>query len=236
MIALSVPVKLRTMKTSFWTTLAYSLGYLVLVVACLAQWRHQRLLLRLDYFSGGYLAMRMLGSVYSLSSSRMVFHSSPVKKQWWALDSDPAGPHFVMVLMALDLIVFIDYGHWRFTPWLRRPSLQIVGLALYLAVTIWQIWTDAYLARYFNKTQRPLVPMNQGPYHYVRHPRYGAAIAGKIAMTLIFGSLFGWLLVVAWGFLLLNKIEVEEKHLRKTFGPPYESYAETTAKVIPGIY
>jgi protein-S-isoprenylcysteine O-methyltransferase Ste14 len=234
-IAVSVPIKLRTMKTSFWTTLACSLGYLVLVVVCLAQWHH-RLLLQLDYFSGGYLAMRLLGSIYSLSSSRMAFHSSPVKKQWWALDSDPAGPHSVMLLMALDLIVFIDYGHWRFTPWLMRPTLQIIGLALYLAVTIWQIWTDVYLARYFNKTQTQLVPMNRGPYQYVRHPRYGAAIAGKIAMALTFGSLFGWLLVIAWGLLLLNKIEIEEKHLRKMFGPPYESYARTTAKVIPGIY
>jgi len=78
--------------------------------------------------------------------------------------------------------------------------------------------------------------MNHGPYRYVRHPRYGAAIVGKIAMALTFGSVFGWLLVVAWGFLLLNKIEVEETHLRKTFGRPYESYAETTAKVLPGIY
>ncbi len=76
--------------------------------------------------------------------------------------------------------------------------------------------------------------MNRGPYRYVRHPRYGAAILGKIAMALIFGSAVGWLLAIAWGLLLLNKIEVEEKHLRKVFGTPYESYAQNTAKVIPG--
>src|ERR1035438_4194297 len=94
-------MKSRTMKTSFWTTLTCSLGYLLLVLACLTQWRHQRPLLQLDYFSGGYLALRLLGSIYSLSSSRLVFHSSPVREQWWALDSDPAGPRWVMVLMAL---------------------------------------------------------------------------------------------------------------------------------------
>src|ERR1035441_4552834 len=47
-------MKSRTMKTSFWTTLTCSLGYLLLVLACLTQWRHQRPLLQLDYFSGGY--------------------------------------------------------------------------------------------------------------------------------------------------------------------------------------
>jgi protein-S-isoprenylcysteine O-methyltransferase Ste14 len=34
----------------------------------------------------------------------------------------------------------------------------------------------------------------------------------------------------------LNKIALEEKHLRNLFGSNYESYAQTTARVIPGIY
>jgi protein-S-isoprenylcysteine O-methyltransferase Ste14 len=224
------------MREILWRTLTGSLGYLAIAVGCLVQWNGSHPWMRLDWFAGGYFTLRILGSLHSIASSLGAFRSRPMRQEWWALNSDPEGPQWVMVLMALDLVVFLDYGHWRFTPGLERPALQIVGLALYLAVTIWQIWTDAYLARYFNKTQTPLVPMNQGPYQYVRHPRYGAAIAGKIAMALTFGSLFGWLLVIAWGLLLLNKIEVEEKHLRKLFGLPYESYARTTAKVIPGIY
>jgi protein-S-isoprenylcysteine O-methyltransferase Ste14 len=78
--------------------------------------------------------------------------------------------------------------------------------------------------------------MNVGPYRFVRHPRYAAAIVGKVAMALTFASLFGWLLAIAWGFLLLNKIAVEEKYLRHLFGARYELYARNTAKVIPGIY
>jgi protein-S-isoprenylcysteine O-methyltransferase Ste14 len=223
-------------KKILWKTVAGSLGYLAVAIACLVQWRGSQLWTRLDWFAGSYFALRFIGSLHSIVSSLDAFRSRPLRREWWALDSDPEGPQWVMLLMALDLVVFLDYGHWRLTPWLLRPGLQTIGLSLYAAVTLWQIWTDAYLARYFHKNQTPLVPMNRGPYRYVRHPRYGAAIVGKIAMALTFGSLFGWLLVVAWGFLLLNKIEVEEKHLRKTFGPPYDSYAQTTAKVIPGIY
>ncbi len=78
--------------------------------------------------------------------------------------------------------------------------------------------------------------MSHGPYRYVRHPRYAAAIVGKIGMALVLTSILGWLLVIAWGVLLLNNIAVEEKHLRRLFGPSYDSYAQTTAKVIPGIY
>jgi protein-S-isoprenylcysteine O-methyltransferase Ste14 len=141
-----------------------------------------------------------------------------------------------MLLMVLDLGVFLDYGHWRYSPVLLQPALQGFGTAVYVAVTVWQIWTDSCLARYFNKNHRLLIPMNEGPYRYVRHPRYGAAIIGKVATALIFGSLLGWILVFAWGAILLNKIEVEEMYLRRAFGPPYESYARDRAKVIPGIY
>jgi hypothetical protein len=38
--------------------------------------------------------------------------------------------------------------------WLQ-PGLQAFGLALYFVVTLWQIWTDAYLARYFNQGEAP---------------------------------------------------------------------------------
>ena len=45
-------------------------------------------------------------------------------------------------------------------------------------------------------------------------------------MALIFASAFGWALAIAaWGMLLLNKIAIEEEHMRKVFGWQYDSYA-----------
>jgi len=224
------------MKRMLGKTLVCSLVYLGVAVACLVQWNSPHPWARIDWFTGTYFALRLVGSLHSIISSLGVFRSGSLREEWWALDSDPAGPKWVMVLMALDLIVFLDYGHWRLTPWLARPPLQTTGIVLYAVVTFWQIWTDSYLARYFNQNQQAPLPMKVGPYRYVRHPRYASAIAGKIAMALIFASMPGWFLVIAWGLLLLNKIAIEERHLRKVFGMPYESYARTTAKVIPGIY
>jgi protein-S-isoprenylcysteine O-methyltransferase Ste14 len=224
------------MKQAFGKTLACSLAYLAVAVACLVQWNAPKPWLRVDWFAGSYFVLRFAGSLHSIVSSLGAFRSRPLRQEWWALNSDPSGPRWVMVLMALDLLVFLDYGHWQLGAPLAQPALQIVGVVLYLAVTLWQIWTDAYLARYFNHTAPPAAPLNDGPYRYVRHPRYAAAIAGKVAMALTFASPFGWLLVVLWGLMLLNKIAIEEKHLRKVFGLRYESYARNTARVIPGIY
>jgi protein-S-isoprenylcysteine O-methyltransferase Ste14 len=217
-------------------TLVCSLAYLGVAVACLIQWNASNLWARIDWFAGIYFALRLPGALHSIISSVDVFRSGTVRQEWWALNSDPAGPQWVMVLMVLDLVVFLDYGHWRLTPWLARPALQTTGIAIYVLVAFWQVWTDSYLARYFNQHHIAPLPMKVGPYRYVRHPRYASAIAGKIAMALIFASVAGWILVLAWSLLLLNKIAVEEQHLRKLFGVPYEAYARTTAKVIPGIY
>jgi len=224
------------MTNILWKTLSSSMAYLTVAIACLIHWSGEHPLQRIDWIAGTYFLLRLLGSAHSLVSSRVALRSKSLRQEWWALNSDPAWPKWVMVLMALDLLVFLDYGHWQFSPWLARPGLQRAGVLLYLAVALWQIWTDSYLAQYFNQGASPLLPMNHGPYRYVRHPRYAAAIVGKIAMALTFASLFGWLLAFAWGLLLLHRISVEEKHLRKLFGMRYDSYSKTTAKVIPGIY
>ncbi len=223
------------MSRAFYKTVFTSQAYLVLAFACLISWRSPHPLSRIDWFSGGYFLLRLGGSLHSIISSLGAFRSKAVRQEWWGLDSARA-PRWVMLLMALDLTVFLDYGHWQLVPPLASPILQTVGLALYIAVTGWQVWTDEYLASYFNRTRSFPAPMNIGPYRYVRHPRYGAAIIGKIALALTFGSIFGWILLIPWAALLLTKIEVEEKRLRSYFGTSYESYSQQTAKVLPGIY
>jgi protein-S-isoprenylcysteine O-methyltransferase Ste14 len=138
--------------------------------------------------------------------------------------------------MLLELTVFLDYGHWHLLPGLERPSLQGLGLGLYSGVAIWQVWTDEYLARHFSQGQPEALPMENGPYRYIRHPRYAAAIAGKIAVALVFASVLAWPLALAWAVMLIQKVGIEEAHLRSLFGAEYEAYAHRTAKLLPGLY
>jgi protein-S-isoprenylcysteine O-methyltransferase Ste14 len=157
-------------------------------------------------------------------------------REWWALESNHSAPPLVVFLMVADLAVFLDYGHWRLVPALEQSWLQSLGLGLYLGVAIWQTWTDTYLARYFSQQHSKAVPMDHGPYRYVRHPRYAAAIVAKVAFALALASVVGWVLVAAWAILLLRKIAIEEAHLRAVFGNRYEAYSQKTARVLPGIY
>jgi protein-S-isoprenylcysteine O-methyltransferase Ste14 len=224
------------MNKAFWTTLTFSLGYLALSLLCLVGWGSSTPLARLDRYSVTYLCIRLLGSLHSLISSRAVFRSKRAMLQWWALDSDPSGPVQVMFLMAADLAIFLDYGHWHLVSGLEQPLLQSLGLALYVVSTTWQIWTDNCLATYFGQNNTEPVPMDHGPFRYVRHPRYAAAIVSKIAVALVFASIVGWTLAAAWAYLLMRKIEIEEAHLQSVFGTTYEAYSQKTARILPGIY
>ena len=224
------------MNRKFWKTLFASLGYLILALLCLIRWGTPHPWARVDFFAGGYLGIKLLNVFHSVWSSRSVFRSKSMMREWWALDSDPKWTNWIRVLMMLDLTIFLDYGHWRLVPELRQPVLQSFGLALYLATSIWQVWTDVYLARFFNRKEPEMPPMARGPYRYVRHPRYSAAIVAKVALALTLASVFGWLLAIVWSVILLRKIGIEELHLRTVFGSKYEAYSQTTAKIIPGIY
>ena len=214
----------------------YSVVYLLLALACLVRWHTPDPWSRLDLFSAGYLLLRTLGSAHSLVTSRRAFRNRQVMQEWWATSSDPGGIQRVMILMLADLAVFLDYAHWHLVPSLERPTLQAFGLGLYVGVVAWQVWTDRHLANFFAGGPQTQTPMSNGPYRYVRHPRYAATMVGKVAFALVFGSVLGWLVALLWTVLLLKKVETEESHLRGLFGTKYDDYARKTARLIPGFY
>lgn len=213
-----------------------SFVYLLAAFACLIQWGSSRPWVRVDLFSGGYLGLRVLGAVYSLISARLVFRSKQLRREWWGQTSNPAVVRWVILLMIGDLLVFLDYGHWHTSPVLERPGLKGLGLAVYFLAAVWQMWADFYLARYFSHRGTEGAPITDGPFRHIRHPRYAAAIAGKLAFALVFASLLGWLLGLAWTILLVKKVRTEEAHLLKLFGARYKAYAEKTTRLLPGIY
>jgi protein-S-isoprenylcysteine O-methyltransferase Ste14 len=220
----------------FGVTAALSFAYLLVALMCIIQWDAAHPWARVDLFSGGYLGLRFFGALHSLVSSRRAFRSSSLTREWWGQTSNPAIVKWVILLMLGDLMVFLDYGHWHIISSLERPAVQFLGLVLYLFTAVWQIWTDSYLARHFNDDRFREAPTVVGPFRHIRHPRYAAAILGKIALALVFASLLGWLLLLPWTVLLLQKVRAEEAHLRRSFGARYAAYARRTARLLPGVY
>ena len=124
-----------------------------------------------------------------------------------------------------------------------RPQLSLsrsagpAGAALYVVVCLCgksgRMLTSH---RYSEEPESPAAPMQSGPCRYVRHPRYAAAIAGKAAMALIFGGIFGWLQVVAWGLTAFeddrNRRKTPAQNVRNKLRGLRASYGETNSGTV----
>ena len=64
------------MKKTLWLTTTSSLAYFALAFAVLADWRSAERWRYVDWFSGTYLGLRLLGTVHSLFVSRGSFGRS----------------------------------------------------------------------------------------------------------------------------------------------------------------
>lgn len=216
--------------------IVFSFVYLLLALACLLQWGSPDLWSRVGFFSGSALVLSMLLAVETLNFHHAVGYSEEAYREVFGISYDPAMTKGIALLGLGELLVFLDYGHWHLVPMLEQPVLQGIGLGLYVVVPALLLWTDSYLARHFSGGLTGRAVITDGPFQYVRHPRYVGLLASRVAFALAFASVLGWLFVLGWVLLVLRRIRLEEPHLRELFGADYETYAQRTARLIPGIY
>jgi protein-S-isoprenylcysteine O-methyltransferase Ste14 len=219
-----------------WGAVLFLLVYLGLALACLRQWGTPQPWSRLDVFSAGFLALLTLSAALELRIGQNVLTSGDAFREASGMTYDTATLILASALSVSDVLVFLDYGHWHLVPVLARPTLQSAGLALGGVALAWIAWTDAQLASHFGGAHSQRRVMTQGPFRYVRHPRYAGLLAARAAFALTLASAVGWLITGLWVLLLLRRIRLEEAHLRKVFGAEYEHYAARTRRLIPGIY
>ena len=225
-----------TQSKLFWMTLLYVALYFAAAIACLWQWGSARPWSRLDIFSGGFLLISLMWIHATLRFHRAIFRSREVMREAFGTSYDPEMMTWINVFAIAELSVFLDYGHLHLVPQLENPVLQTIGLAMYFLGAVWLIWTDRYLSRQFHGDLADRKVMTEGPYRFVRHPRYAALIASRIAFALCLASILAWGFTLGWLFVNLRRVRLEEAHLRELFGPDYDVYASRTSRFLPGIY
>jgi len=75
-----------------------------------------------------------------------------------------------------------------------------------------------------------------GPYKYVRHPTYSAAILGFIIIPFILGSLLSLIPNILMSILFIIRTQLEDKTLQKELDGYKEYIKKTKYKLIPGIW
>ena len=143
-----------------------------------------------------------------------------------------------MILIALYILLGSEPFAWSSLDipgtlrWLGAV-VGLCGLALFL-------WTHRALGKNVSFTTRIQDEQElivDGPYRYVRHPMYTAFLLFALSF---FMSTANWLIGFCWLFgvflLVFVRLPREEERLRARFGQAYESYSQTTARLIPGLW
>lgn len=211
-------------------------GMMLLCLLCLRQWGSDDPWARLDFFSGSYVACNVLFRIRGFLKGRGRVKSEAVVREASGLTFDPRSAFWMRLLGMSQPIVLLDYGNLHLIPALEQPVLQSIGLGFYLLAEFGWVWVDSYLLRQFYADLKDRAIVTEGPYRWVRHPRYTCLLLSRTGIALTFASVLGWLLALGWLILLLRRIPKEEVHLSKVFGEEYNAYVRRSARLLPGLY
>jgi protein-S-isoprenylcysteine O-methyltransferase Ste14 len=122
----------------------------------------------------------------------------------------------------------------------KRDALFYVGISFMLTGIPLRLYTMTLLGRYFTfdvAVQSGQQIIQAGPYRYVRHPSYTAALLTLTGFGLALGNWAGLLAALAClSLAYAYRIPVEETALLETLGESYERYRARTWRLVPFLY
>jgi protein-S-isoprenylcysteine O-methyltransferase Ste14 len=78
--------------------------------------------------------------------------------------------------------------------------------------------------------------IQNGPYRFIRHPRYLGILAFFLGISLAFRSLIGMLLIIALALVFVWRIYTEESLMHQEFGKEWEAYRDHSWRIFPFIF
>jgi protein-S-isoprenylcysteine O-methyltransferase Ste14 len=169
----------------------------------------------------------------ALLKERMTM-SRPDQKAWDKVFLALAYVSFVawLVLMALDAVRF----RWSQMPvWLSAAGAIVLIYSFYLFFATFR--ENSFLSPLVRlQEDRGQTVVSTGPYHYVRHPMYAAALLFFLGTTLLLGSWYGLLLALLLVFLIAGRAVLEERTLQKEL-QGYDAYmVQVKYRLIPHVW
>jgi protein-S-isoprenylcysteine O-methyltransferase Ste14 len=137
------------------------------------------------------------------------------------------------------LVGFIVAGlDYRFG-WCPLPkSVNIAATVVFLAAYVLYaevMRENTYLSRTIEVQENQKV-IDTGLYGVVRHPMYSATLLLFLAMPLVLGSLYAFIIFLAYPFIIVKRLKAEEKFLEEELKGYREYKQKVKYRLIPFIW
>jgi protein-S-isoprenylcysteine O-methyltransferase Ste14 len=199
---------------------------------------------RWDWWNGWALA-----AVYLLMTAGCIIFILPVNPRMLAERSRPKAGFknwdFLLVslmgvfILAAYVISSLDarFGWSPKIPLGVEIAALIICILGYDGLVLWSMVVNQYFTAIVRiQAEREHSVVTTGPYRFVRHPGYLAAILSYVFTPLLLGSLWGLIPAGMAAILLVVRTGLEDKTLQAEL-PGYQEYTrQTRYRLIPGIW
>ena len=145
-----------------------------------------------------------------------------------------------LILILYLVLVFLPYADRRsigileVSRGVRWIGLFFSGIGLGLV-----FWSGVALGRMYSQDvtiQKDHRLVTNGPYRYIRHPRYLGVMVTAAGISLLFRSWLGLTLSFLVTLILYLRIRDEEAVLLREFGQEWEDYCQSSWRLLPYLY
>ncbi len=191
-------------------------------------------------FFNGWLLMGILFIPMFVAGIIMLFKSPELLKSRLDAKEKQKEQGLVVKLSALMFLAgFVIAGFGIRFGWYVLPrGVSIGAAAVFLASYIIYaevLRENVYLSRTI-KVQENQKVVDTGLYGIVRHPMYGVTVVLFLSMPLVLGSLYSFLIFLAYPFIIAKRIKHEEKFLEKELDGYIEYKKKVKYRMIPFIW
>lgn len=192
-----------------------------------------------SYFNG-WLLMGILFVPMFIAGIVMMFKNPRLLKSRLDAKEKDKEQNLVVKLSGLMFLAgFVVAGlDFRFG-WCTLPrTAVIIGAVLFLASYVLYaevLRENTYLSRTI-KVQEDQKVIDTGLYGIVRHPMYSATLLLFLSIPIVLGSVFSFIIFLAYPFIIAKRIKNEEAFLEKELAGYAEYKAKVKYRLIPFVW
>lgn len=181
-----------------------------------------------SYFNGWLLTAILFIPMFIAGIVLMIKNPELLKKRLNAKEKQKEQDLVVKLSGLMFLVGFIVAGlGFRFN-WYTLPRFIVIIAAIiflfaYILYAI-VLKENTYLSRTIEVQENQKV-IDTGLYGIVRHPMYSATLLLFLSMPLVLGSLYSFVIFLAYPFIIARRIKSEEKFLETNL-PGYSEYKQ----------